>query len=183
MMEMISIQNKIEAILLLGGDEIKIKDLCKFFSLSVDEIMKIIEDLKFDRKNSGINVEVSGELVYLVTNPLYGETVNQFFEHETKPKKLSGASLETLSIIAYRQPVAKSEIEAIRGVSVDRIIQNLEEKKFIRVCGKKEGMGRANLYEITDKFLGYIGITSIDELPNYLDIKGRTEENGGNENK
>ena len=177
-----SIPNKIEAILLLGGDEIKIKDLCKFFSLSIDEVMKILEDLKIERKNSGINIEISGELVYLVTNPLYGESVNQYFEHEAKPKKLSGAALETLSIIAYRQPITKSEVESIRGVSVDRIIQNLEEKKFVRVCGKKDGIGRANLYEITDKFLGYIGISSIAELPNYLEVKGRPED-GGNEDK
>ncbi|MDU1909923.1 SMC-Scp complex subunit ScpB [Fusobacterium sp.] len=177
-----SIQNKIEAILLLGGDEVKIKDLCNFFSLSIEEIMEILSNLKSERKNSGINIEFSGEFVYLVTNPLYGEFINQYFEHEAKPKKLSGAALETLSIIAYRQPITKSEVESIRGVSVDRIVQNLEEKKFVRVCGKKEGIGRANLYEITDKFLGYIGISSIDELPNYLEVKGRPED-GGNENK
>ena len=171
-----SIQNKIEAILLLGGDEVKIKDLSKFFSLSIEEIMRVLEELKLERKNSGINIEFSGEFVYLVTNPLYGEFINQYFEHEAKP------ALETLSIIAYRQPITKSEVESIRGVSVDRIIQNLEEKKFVRVCGKKEGIGRANLYEITDKFLGYIGISSIDELPNYLEVKGRTED-GGNEDK
>lgn len=178
-----SIQNKIEAILLLGGDEIKIKDLCKFFSLSIDEIMPIIDELKRTRKDSGINIELNGDLVYLVTNPIYGEVVNEFFEHEAKPKKLSGASLETLSIIVYRQPITKSEIEAIRGVSVDRIIQNLEEKKFVRVCGKKEGTGRANLYEVTEKFLTYIGLSSITELPNYIDIKGRIEENGRDEDK
>ena len=91
--------------------------------------------------------------------------------------------METLSIIAYRQPITKSEIEAIRGVSVDRIIQNLEEKKFVRVCGKKEGTGRANLYEVTEKFLTYIGLSSITELPNYIDIKGRIEENGRDEDK
>ncbi len=72
-----SIQNKIEAILLLGGDEIKIKDLCKFFSLSIDEIMPIIDELKRARKDSGINIEINGDLVYLVTNPIYGEVVNE----------------------------------------------------------------------------------------------------------
>lgn len=134
-----SIQNKIEAILLLGGDEVKIKDLCRFFSLPIDELMKILEDLKIERKNSGINIEFSGEFVYLVTNPLYGESINQYFEHEAKPKKLSGAALETLSIIAYRQPITKSEVESIRGVSVDRIIQNLEEKKICQSLWKKRG--------------------------------------------
>ena len=105
-----------------------------------------------------------------------GEIINDFFQQESKPKKLSGAALETLSIIAYRQPITKGEIEAIRGVSVDRIIQNLEEKKFVRVCGKKEAVGRPNLYEVTDKFLSYIGIRSIEELPNYFEVKGSSED-------
>lgn len=165
------IKNRIEAILLLGGDEVKIREIAKFFSISLDKTMDILEELKEDRKNTGINIEIVGETVSLATNPRYGDTINEFFDQKTKPKKLSSASLETLSIIAYRQPITKSEIEAIRGVSVDRIIQNMEEKKLIRVCGKKESIGRPNLYEVTDKFLGYFGIDSIEELPNYLEIK------------
>lgn len=172
------IKNQIEAILLLGGDEIKIKELCKFFSLSLSEIMKNLEELKEERKDTGINIEIDGEIVNLVTNPIYGEIINSFFQQETKPKKLSGAALETLSIIAYRQPITKGEIEAIRGVSVDRIIQNLEEKKFVKVCGKRESIGRPNLYEVTDKFLGYIGIKNIEELPNYFEVKERNEDGG-----
>lgn len=169
------LKNKIEAILFLGGDDLKIKELSKFFAIPVENIIKILEELKEDRVDTGINIEITGEVVNLVTNPRYGEVINNFFEQETKPKKLSGAALETLSIIAYRQPVTKSEIEAIRGVAVDRIIQSLEEKKFIRVCGKKESIGRPNLYEVTPKFLGYIGIKSIEELPNYKEVKGSNE--------
>lgn len=176
------IKNKIEAILLLGGDELQIKELSRFFGIPLDEILKILEELKEDRRDTGINIEIDGEFVNLVTNPIYGEVINDFFEQEAKPKKLSSAALETLSIIAYRQPVTKAEIEAIRGVNVDRIVQNMEEKKFIRVCGKKESIGRPNLYEITDKFLGYIGIRSIEELPNYQEVKGSSED-GGNENQ
>lgn len=173
------IRNKIEAILLLGGDEVKIKELCKFFVIPLEEMMKILEELKEARRDTGINIEITGEVVSLATNPIYGEVINNFFEQESKPKKLSGAALETLSIIAYRQPITKGEIEAIRGVSVDRIIQNMEEKRFVRVCGKRETIGRPNLYEVTDKFLGYIGIKNIEELPNYLEVKG-SSENGGN---
>lgn len=169
------LKNKIEAILFLGGDDLKIKELAKFFAIPIEEIIRILEELKTEREDTGINIEITGEVVNLVTNPRYGEVINNFFEQETKPKKLSGAALETLSIIAYRQPITKSEIEAIRGVAVDRIIQSLEEKKFIRVCGKKESTGRPNLYEVTSKFLGYIGIKSIEELPNYIEIKGSSE--------
>lgn len=170
------IKNKIEAILLLGGDEVKIRELSKFFSIPLEDTMKILEELKEERRETGINIEITGELVSLVTNPIYGEVINSFFEQESKPKKLSGAALETLSIIAYRQPITKGEIEAIRGVSVDRIIQNMEEKKFVRICGKKETIGRPNLYEVTDKFLGYIGIKNIEELPNYFEVRGGNED-------
>ncbi|MGL4954750.1 MAG: SMC-Scp complex subunit ScpB, partial [Cetobacterium sp.] len=97
------------------------------------------------------------------------------------PKKLSNAGLETLSIIAYRQPITKSEIEAVRGVSTDRVIQTLEERKFVRVCGKKEAIGKPNLYKVTDKFLSYLGISTVEELPQYEIMKERL--NGTDENK
>ena len=167
--------NKIEAILLLGGDEIKIKEISKYFNISLDKTLELLEELKERRKDTGINIELNGEIVNLVTNAKYGEDVSNFFEQEAKPKKLSSAALETLSIVAYRQPVTKPEIESIRGVSVDRIVQNMEDKKFIRICGRKETIGRPNLYEITDKFLAYLGIESVVELTNYNKIKGSIE--------
>ncbi|MGF6906704.1 segregation and condensation protein B [Fusobacterium sp. PH5-44] len=165
-----SIKNKMESILLLGGDEVKIADLAKFFKLPENEIIDLLRDLKFERRHTGINLEINGDVTYLISNPQYGETVNAYFEHEYKPRKLTVAALETLSIIAYRQPITKREIEAIRGRAVDGVVFSLEERKFIRVCGRKNGPGRPKLYEITDKFLGYIGVNSIEELPNYKDV-------------
>lgn len=176
----LGIKEQIEAILLLGGEEIKIRDLSKFFSLSVDKILSILEELKRERVKTGINIEIHDELVYLVTNPQCGEIINLYFKQDLKPKKLSNAALETLSIIAYRQPVTKADIELIRGVSTDKVMQTLEERNFIRVCGKKEAIGRPNLYEITDKFLGYLGVTSVEELPRYEEMKEKL--NGVNEN-
>lgn len=179
--ETIGMKEQVESILLLGGDEIKIRDLCKFFSMPVEKILQILEELKKERFDTGINIEIDQEIVYLITNPRCGEIVNLYFKQDIKPKKLSNAALETLSIIAYRQPITKSEIEAVRGVSTDRVIQTLEERKFIRICGKKESTGRPNLYEITDKFLGYLGISAVEELPQYEDMKEKL--NGSNENK
>ncbi|MGL5356998.1 MAG: SMC-Scp complex subunit ScpB [Cetobacterium sp.] len=175
------IKEHIESILLLGGDEIKIRDLSKFFSISVEKILDLFEELKKERFNTGVNLEIDGEIVRLITNPRCGEIVNLYFKQDVKPKKLSNAGLETLSIIAYRQPVTKSEIESVRGVSTDRVIQTLEERKFVRVCGKKESIGKPNLYEVTDKFLGYLGISTVSELPQYEIMKEKL--NGTNENK
>ena len=179
------IKNQVEAIIFLGGDENKIKDLARFFKISVEDMLKIILELKDDRRDSGINIEIDGELVYLTTNAIYGEVINNYFEQETKPKRLSSASIETLTIIAYKQPVTKSEIESIRGVSVDRIIANLEERKFVRNCGNQKTGRKANLYEVTDKFLSYLGIRDISELPDYQELKEKIKdvENGAsNEN-
>nr|WP_221892228.1 SMC-Scp complex subunit ScpB [Cetobacterium sp. 8H] len=177
----IGIKEQIESILLLGGDETKIKDLSKFFSVSIEKILEILEELKRDRFHTGINLEINEEIVYLITNPKCGEVINMYFKQEAKPKKLSNAALETLSIIAYRQPVTKSEIEAVRGVSTDRVMQTLEERKFVRICGKKASIGKPNLYEITDKFLGYLGVLSVEELPRYEEMKEKL--NGTDENK
>lgn len=173
-----SIKKRAEAIIFLGGDENKIKDLAKHFSVSVEDMLKILSELKEDRKETGINIEIDQDIVYFVTNPLYGDDINKFFEQESKPKKLSSASMETLSIIAYKQPITKKEIESIRGVSVDRIMHNLEEKKFIRNCGRQKTGRKSNLYEVTNKFLAYIGIKGIKELPDYEYLK----EKLGNKN-
>jgi segregation and condensation protein B len=161
----------LESILLLSVEELKISELCKFFKKNQEEMIDILNEIKEERKNTGINLEIGRENVYLITNPASGEIVHRFFNQESKPKKLSGAALETLSIIAYRQPVTKSEIEAIRGVAVEGVVQNLEDKKLIRVCGKKDGIGRPNLYGVTDRFFSYLKINSIEELPNYIEVK------------
>ncbi len=165
------IKPQLEAILFLGGEETKIKDLAKFFSLSIDKIIPVLYELKGERKSTGINLEITDDTVFLVSNPKYGEIITNFFEQEKKPRKLSASALDTLSIIAYKQPVTKSEVEQIRGVNIDSIIYTMENKKFIRVCGKQDSPGRPNLYEVTDKFLGYLGIDSVEELPQYYEIK------------
>lgn len=170
------IKNEIEAILFIGGEDIKIKDLAKFYSVSVEKIIPIIYELKGERKSTGINIEISEDTIYLISNPKYGEKINNFYEQEKRPKKLSSQALETLSIIAYKQPITKSEIESIRGVKVDSIIGTMEAKKFVRICGKRETIGRPNLYEITDKFLGYLGIDTVEELPNYKEVKEKLSE-------
>lgn len=167
------LKQDIEAIIFLSGDGVNIKNIAKFFSLSFIETMEILTEIKNEKSNTGINLIFEDEKAYFVTNPICGETISNYFEPESKPKKISAAALETVSIIAYKQPVTKSEIESIRGVGVERIIQTLEEKKFIRVCGKKESIGRPNLYEVTENFLAYLGVKSVDELPNYKIISGK----------
>lgn len=165
----------IEAILLLSGDDLQIEELSKYFKKGMDTIKDILFDIREEMRDRGINLYVKGDRVYLATNPKSGETVHCFFNQESRPKKLSAAAMETLSIIAYRQPVTKGDVEDIRGVAVDGVMSSLEEKKLIAVCGKREGIGRPNLYEVTDTFLAYMGIESVEELPNYREVRDRID--------
>lgn len=164
-------KDELESILFLGGDENKIKDLAKFFQISLEDMLKLIEELKEDRKDTGICIEMQNEFVYLVSNPKNGESIHRYFEQEVKPRKLSAAAMETLSIIAYRQPVTKKDIEKIRGVAVDHIVNSLEERNLIQSCGYLESVGRPKLYEVSPKFFGYLGISSLEELPEYKKMK------------
>ncbi len=165
----------IEAILLLSGDDLQIEELSKYFKKGMDIIKDILFDIREEMRDRGINLYIKGGRVYLATNPKSGETVHCFFNQESRPKKLSAAAMETLSIIAYRQPVTKGDVEEIRGVAVDGVMGSLEEKKLIAVCGKREGIGRPNLYEVTDTFLAYMGIESVEELPNYREVREKID--------
>jgi segregation and condensation protein B len=106
----------------------------------------------------------------LYTRPEFGEFVRQLFPGR-KPERLSGPAMETLAIIAYRQPITKAAIEAVRGVSCDGMIQKLLDRDLIRIGGRAELPGRPLLYETTDLFFEHFGIRSIDELPNASELR------------
>lgn len=167
--------NKIEAILFLYGEELEIERLEKFFEVSRQDIINVLGKIKSEKETTGINLKIKDGKVSFITNPLYGEDLFNFFNPKAKPKKLSKAALETLTIIAYRQPVTKPDIERIRGVKVDGIIQTLEEKELIECVGIKEGMGKARLYNVTANFLKYLNIRTIEDLPNYKEVTSNGE--------
>ncbi len=171
----IDIKNEIEAIIYLSS-EVGIKDIAKFYSVKMEKVTAILQDLKKEKKESGLNLKIEKDIVYFETNPKYGGTIHNFFNRESQPKKLSRAAMETLSIIAYKQPVTKSHIEQIRGVSAEGVVHNLEEKGLIYVSGKQDGVGRPNLYSTTDNFLNYFDIESLEELPNYAGIREKNIE-------
>jgi len=106
----------------------------------------------------------------LYTRPEYGDFVGQMFPGR-KPERLSGPAMETLAIIAYRQPVTKAAIEAVRGVSCDGMLQKLLDRDLVRIGGRAELPGRPLLYETTELFFEHFGIRSIDELPNANELR------------
>lgn len=156
----------------MSGEPIDIIELKKFFNIEEERLIEKLENLKEIKKNSGINIKIfDNGKIQMSTNPKYGETILNFFNPESKPKKLTKAALETITIIAYKQPVTKGEIESIRGVNVEKVLATLEEKNLIEICGKKNTIGNPNLYRVTEDFLSYVGIDKIEDLPEYEGVK------------
>jgi segregation and condensation protein B len=106
----------------------------------------------------------------IAARPEYAPWVRQLFP-EKKPSRLTPSALETLAIIAYRQPVTRASIEAVRGVSVDGPMQTLLDRNVVRIAGRADLPGRPLLYETTDLFLEHFGIKSVDELPNAAELR------------
>ena len=114
-------------------------------------------------------VEIAGGWQFL-TKGAYHNTVAIHLKQTTK-KRLSQAAMETLALIAYKQPVTKSELEEIRGVNCDYALQKLLEKELVTITGRSEGPGRPLLYATSDKFMDYLGINSLGDLPKPKDFK------------
>lgn len=139
--------------------------------LKKEELLLAIDLLKekYQSEDFAIEiVEISNGYRFM-TKGAYYNTVATYLRQSTK-KKLSKSALETLSIIAYKQPVIKSELEQIRGVSCDYSIQKLLEKELIEIEGRSDGPGRPLLYATSAKFMDYFGLKSIEDLPKTKDI-------------
>ena len=156
----------IEAILFVSGDPVRVDVLAHAMNLTVQELEQALAELRdhLALENRGIQLNRSGETVFLSICPKYAPQVELFLQPIQK-QPLSQAVLETLSIIAYRQPVTKGDVESVRGVKCDYSVQTLVNRGFIEECGRRETLGRPILYRTTDKFLQHFGIESLDELP------------------
>ena len=156
----------IEAILFVSGDPVRVDVLAHAMNLTVQELEQALDELRdhLALENRGIQLNRSGETVFLSICPKYAPQVELFLQPIQK-QPLSQAVLETLSIIAYRPPVTKGDVESVRGVKCDYSVQTLVNRGFIEECGRRETLGRPILYRTTDKFLQHFGIESLDELP------------------
>ncbi|WP_462253062.1 SMC-Scp complex subunit ScpB [Ekhidna sp.] len=135
---------------------------------------------KFVNEDFAMELVKSGGGYQFLTKPAYQASIGILLKQQSK-KRLSNSALETLSIIAYKQPITKSEAEQIRGVSCDYSIQKLLEKELVEIKGKSEGVGRPLLYGTSQKFMDYFGINDLKELPTPKDFT--TEENKIGEEK
>lgn len=128
----------------------------------VDRLLCLLED-EYAKPGRGLMIRRVADGFQLCTKPELGGVVEKLTE--IPEQKLSQAALETLAVIAFRQPATKQEIEAIRGVKVDGVVNTLLECGFIRETGRKDAVGRPILYGTTDDFLIHFGLRSLEELP------------------
>jgi segregation and condensation protein B len=147
-----------------------------------DDITGAIDRLeeKFKAEEYSFQLFKAGGGYQFLTKPAYQSSISILLKQQSK-KRLSTSAMETLSIIAYKQPISKTEIENIRGVNCDYAVQKLLDKGLIEITGKAETIGRPMLYGTTPKFMEYFGINELTELPTPKDFK-TTEVNTIGEN-
>ena len=168
---MLDLKNKIEALIFLSKEPLSTDELSKYFKLEKQQVEEAVNELREDKKNTGINLKIDKEILSFVTNPSCGEEIKNFFHPEMKIKKLSKSTMETLAIIAYKGPITKGEIEVIRGVSAEKAISNLLEKNLIYISGKKKSIGTPNIYNVTEDFYSYLNIDKEENLPGYEEFR------------
>ena len=165
-MEMNDAPQIIEAILFVAGEPVKISDLATALDMGEMEIMRAVDELErgLEDGKRGITVKRYGDHLRLETRAEYAPFVERLLQPVQK-QSLSQTAMETLAVIAYRQPTTKGEVEQVRGVKCDYSVQSLLQKGLIKEVGRKEALGRPILYATTDKFLEHFGISDLRELP------------------
>lgn len=161
----------VEGLIFASGDDgITVKQLKNILNITDEMIAHLIEELKYDyeRIDRGIMMMESKGVLHLTTKPEHSEFYKKLLETPNS-NRMSQAALETLAIIAYRQPITKAEIEELRGVKSDRPLQSLVAKSLIEEIGRKDSVGRPILYGTSKDFLTYFGLTSLEELPSLPD--------------
>ena len=161
----------LEALLFLSGEVLALSSFKEILGLPEAEIKKLMGELvtEYRDRNAGLLIVEIANGYQMVTNPEYAEWVKKFRSTHTSGN-LSMPALETLAIIAYKQPIIKAEIEQIRGVNSDSAIRTLYDKRLIKIMGRKEAPGRPFLYGTTREFLQYFGLKDLTELPTLKDL-------------
>jgi segregation and condensation protein B len=146
----------------------------EFAKVRDPDVAAALEQLKVDyiQQQRAFQLVEKADGWQLATDPAYGAWVRQLFPGP-KPARLSAPALETLAIIAYRQPITRADVEAVRGVTIDGVLQTLMERGLVRISGRAEIPGRPLLYETTQFFLEHFGLRNLDELPNAEELRKR----------
>ncbi|OGX18785.1 MAG: SMC-Scp complex subunit ScpB [Omnitrophica WOR_2 bacterium RBG_13_44_8b] len=162
-----NLKSVVEALLFASEKPLSLEQMRNALdNLEATEIRKILESLKaeYEQSSRGIRIaEIAGGF-QMITAPGYGAFLKKLFKGR-RVERLSRPALETLAIIAYKQPLTKMEIESLRNVNADGVMKNLLDKSLVRISGRKKAPGRPFVYGTTRQFLEYFGLKSLEELP------------------
>jgi segregation and condensation protein B len=174
-----NVKSAVEALLFTCDKPLTIDQIKKTLDLEASQVSSTIEALKseYEQLNRGMRVyEVAGGY-QMIAAPDFTPFIKKLYKG-TAADKLSRPALETLAIIAYKQPVTRLEIESLRKVNIDGMMSGLLEKNLIRIAGRKKAPGRPKVYGTTRQFLEHFGLKSLDELPKIKDFpQPLSEEN------
>lgn len=171
-----NLESVIESVVFVAGEPVSVSDLCLKFEVKPKQIEKAVENLKkkYDEK-SGIQILYFNNKIQFASNPKYVDFVTSVL-NPIRQRNLTKATLETIAIVAYKQPVTRLEIEEIRGVNSDYAINVLLEHKLIEIVGRKDTVGKPSLFGTTDEFLKRFDISSVSDLPKYEDLMAQIEK-------
>lgn len=163
-----NIKAVVEALLFSSDKPLMVDQIKKVLdNLDAGQVRKILEGLmiEYEQSNRGMRIyEVAGGF-QMISATHFSSFLRKLYKGPQNSEKLSRPALETLAIIAYKQPLSKLDIESLRKVNVDGVVSTLEEKSLIRVTGRKKAPGRPKVYGTTRQFLEYFGLKSLEELP------------------
>jgi segregation and condensation protein B len=166
------IKRIIEAILIVSESGVSREELQKVVGEDVDmkdldEAVRILKE-EYSSEERSFNIVERAGRYRIATKPKYMSWINKLYRKE--PDRLTGPSLETLAIVAYKQPITRVEIESIRGVNVGGVLKTLLDKELVQVNGRKDVIGKPLIYGTGDKFLELFGLNSLEDLPELMDF-------------
>lgn len=175
-MTIIEIKSIIEALLFTWGEPLSLSEIGKILEIGNKDLERIMSQLidDFNYNKRGLRIIKIDDMYQIGTRPEHHEYIKRL-NYSTTKRNLSNAALETLSIIAYKQPVIKSEIDHIRGVKCDRAIETLISRQMIKELGRLDRPGKPIIYGTTEEFLRSFGLESLDDLPDLKKIEEKLQ--------
>ena len=174
-----TIKSAIESMMFVWGEPLDIKEVADIFNVDKKDIYELCKELQqeYEDQGRGIIIREVNKSFQFATRPENIDYIERLCT-PVKHKRLSQSALEVLAIVAYKQPVTKGEIEAIRGIKCDRVIEGLMRKDLVAQLGRSDAVGRPMLYGTTDEFLKQFGFETLKDLPQINDIAGVLDDDG-----
>jgi segregation and condensation protein B len=160
----LTLENLVESLLFVADGPVPVSQLAAALEVRTQQVKAALLDLEESCRERGLQLQQNNGRVQLTSHPLAAAAIEQFLGLDSQ-QRLSSAALETLAIVAYRQPVTRPQVDGVRGVNSDSVLKNLLFKGLIEEAGRSEGPGRPILYGTTSTFLQHFGLASLRELP------------------